>query len=106
MTRDGDIGYPPSIPGVRAARLTLYKQGASRAEAVFDLVADTILGGVAWKPVELIVVINAIGAVSGPTMAVSSGEEQVDERIREVVGRDFLSRLSLRPGIYRIEVGP
>lgn len=106
MTRSGDVGDAPVVPAVRAARLTLYKQGVARAEAVFDLVADSVLGSVVWRPVELIVVIDAIGAVSKPTMAASSGEERADERIREVVGREFLSKLSLRPGIYRVEVGP
>lgn len=106
MTRSGDAGDLAQAPAVRAARLTLYKQGAAQAEAVVDLITDNVLGAVAWRPVELTVVIDAVGMVSRPMMAVSSGEEGADERIREVVGREFLSKLSLRPGIYRIEVGP
>jgi len=108
MTRSGEVGGPVSIPEVRAARFTLYRYGAGAraAEATLDLVADEVLGSNAWRPVELTVVIDATGAVSRPTLMASTGEEQVDDRIRELTGRDFLSNLVLRPGIYRIEVGP
>jgi hypothetical protein len=106
MPRSGELLALPSPPAVRAARFTVYALGASEVTAGFNLVADAVLGSVAWNPVELTVVINAAGAVSWPNMTSSSGEERVDDRIRELVGREFLSKLSLRPGIYRIEVVP
>lgn len=106
MSRSVELAALPSPLAARAARFTVYALGASEAKAAFNLADDAVLGSVAWNPVEMTVVINAVGAVSWPNMIASSGEERVDERVRELVGRDFLSELSLRPGIYRIEVSP
>ncbi len=75
-------------------------------EVARDLVADEEMGPSSWRPVEMTVVFDAVGPVSRPALVTSSGDDRVDDRIRQVVGRDFLSKLSLRPGIYRIEVGP
>jgi hypothetical protein len=106
IARSGELTALPSPPAARAALFTVYTLGASEAKAAFNLAADAVLGSVAWNPVEMTVVVNSVGAVSWPNMIASSGEERVDERVRELVGRDFLSKLSLRPGIYRIEVAP
>ena len=106
MTRSGAVDDALLIPRVRAARLNVYRFGVADAEVTADLVTDAVLSSTAWGPVELTVVIDATGVVSRPTMLNSAGEERVDERIRDMIGRDFVKKLSLRPGIYRIEVGP
>lgn len=106
MSRSGDVGGALVAPLTRAARITLYRQGGSAPEIARDLVADEEMGSRPWRPVEMNVVFDAVGPVSRPTLVTSSGDDRVDDRIRQVVGRDFLSKLSLRPGIYRIEVGP
>jgi hypothetical protein len=107
LSRSGEIG--PAIPladTARKVRFTVYRSGFSIPEAAFDREADGILGLGNWRPVDLNVVIGEVGAVSRPSVTISSGDDGVDEWVRRIVSRELLSRISLRPGIYRVEVSP
>lgn len=106
MTRESSEDNHLFFERGRAARMTVYDVGAHRAVASDDLISDDVLEAVVWRPVELTAVVNEIGAVARPSLVIGSGDEQADERIRDLVGRQLLPKLSLRPGIYRIEVGP
>lgn len=91
---------------VRAARVEVYALGEAERVAAVDLAKASGLGGTAWRPLTLTVLMDAAGAVTRPVVATSSGIDEVDERIRWIVGHELLPRLRLRPGIYRLEVGP
>ncbi len=91
---------------VRVARVDVYALGEVERVVAVDLAKASGLGGTAWRPLTLTVLMDAAGAVTQPVVATSSGIDEVDERIRWIVGHELLPRLRLRPGIYRLEVGP
>lgn len=107
MGRSGEI-EPASLgdlPG-QVIRITLYKSGVAGAEAVFDRKRDGIPAGGNWRPMDLSVVVGEIGAIARPSVITSSGDGGVDEWVRRMVASEFLPKISLRPGIYRVEVSP
>jgi hypothetical protein len=90
----------------RGGRLDVYRSGASERLASIELPADALLESTMWSPVEMSVLIDAIGVVATPKVASGSGVGEVDDRIRTLARRDLLPRLLLRPGSYRLVVGP
>lgn len=94
------------VPATRAARVEVYRMGEAKRQAAVDIVKAAGLGEMTWKPLELSVIIDASGAVAQPVVTTSSGVDELDERIRWIVGHELLPKLLLRPGIYRFEVGP
>ena len=91
---------------VRAARAEIYRAGESGKLAAVDLLRANGLDGVVWRPMELSVWVADTGLVAAPVVVTSSGVDAVDERIRWIVARELLPTLLLRPGMYRLEVGP
>jgi hypothetical protein len=57
-------------------------------------------------PLELSLTVLDTGLLTSPVVVTSSGDGRVDERIRWLANRAFLLKMTLRPGIYRLEVGP
>ena len=74
--------------------------------ASVELPQEPALEAEIWQPVELSVLINAAGAVMSPVITSGSGVGEVDERVRTLVKQELLPRLRLRPGAYRLVVGP
>lgn len=107
MVRSGEI--EPTMPGAplgRMIRFTLYRSGVAAPEAVFDRKGDGILAGGNWRPMDLSVAVGEIGAIVRPSVTTSSGDGRVDEWVRRMVAGEFLPKIPLRPGIYRVEVSP
>ena len=105
LARQGDASVAEQ-GAVRAARVEVYALGEAGRVATVDLAKVSGLGAASWRPLTLTVLLDAAGAVTQPVVATSSGIDEVDERIRWIVGHELLPRLRLRPGIYRLEVGP
>lgn len=89
-----------------AGRIDVHAEGGSAVVATLPLPEDSALDAVAWRPVELSVLINAAGTVASPVVIAGSGVAEVDERLRIMAQRELLPRLRLRPGAYRLVVGP
>jgi hypothetical protein len=64
------------------------------------------IGSELWKPLVLIVLVDANSRCFTPSITSGSGIDEVDEKIRWIVGHELLPTLRLRPGMYRLEVGP
>jgi hypothetical protein len=89
-----------------AGRLDVYRLGEARRMADLALPPDMVLEAATWRPLEMSVLVPAAGAITVSTVTRSSGVEEVDERVRTLVVRELLQRLLLRPGAYRLVVGP
>lgn len=98
------VGGPPAL--VATGRVDVYPRGGRERVASVAVPADATLDGANWQPVELDVLINAAGAVAAPIVTSGSGLGEVDERVRVLTTQEILPRLRLRPGAYRLVVGP
>lgn len=87
-------------------RLEVYPVGQASSSASIELPKLPEVFDAAWTPIELSVIISSTGAVTTPALISGSGVGELDERIRSVVARELLPRLRLRPGAYRLVVGP
>lgn len=107
LSRSGEI-EPATLPKdiARKIRFIIYRSGSSLPEAAFDRKSDETLVLGNWQPVDLNVAIGESGAITRPSVTVSSGDARVDEWVRRVVSTELLTKISLRPGIYRLEVSP
>jgi hypothetical protein len=101
-----DEGVSTAVPRPRVARMEIYREGESSPTAAIDI--DTMGGTVpaSWRPVELSLVVNPAGMVARPAIVTGSGTEDMDQRVRSLVAEDTVLRIGLRPGLYRIWVGP
>jgi len=106
LARSGVDGAAGAGEHFAAPRLDVYARGASAKLASLALPAVLDSLGTAWQPVELSVLINAGGVIASPVVTSGSGVDEIDERVRAVVKQDLLPRLRLRPGAYRLVVGP
>lgn len=91
---------------VRVARVEVYRVGEAGPVATMDISSAEGLASAFWRPLELNVLVDIAGAVGQPVVASTSGVDEIDERIRSIVGRELLPTLLLRAGIYRLEIGP
>lgn len=105
MAREGAPESSGAV-GARLARLEVYSSAGGAMVAARDLVTAEDWPEGEWMPMKFKVLVDSAGVVGGPAMEAGSGNLAIDERIRSIVGRDLLPTLRLRPGIYRLEVGP
>lgn len=87
-------------------RMDVYRSGVAERMVSIELPTDALLESTMWSPVEMTVLIDEVGVVAPPKVASGSGVGEVDERIRTLAKRDLLPRLLLRPGSYRLVIGP
>ena len=106
LARQGEAEASPPGAVNRVATVEVYRANESGRIVAMDITRLEGLDARVWKPLMLTVLIESAGAVTQPAVAVSSGVDEVDERIRWIVGRELLPTLSLRPGMYRLQVGP
>jgi hypothetical protein len=59
-----------------------------------------------WAPFDLVLSIDETGIVALPLIAQTSGSGAADAFFREYLGGGFRAQLRLRPGTYRVTVGP
>lgn len=106
------IGEPdrggPAVPATLAGagRLDVFAAGEAVPVASAVLPADELLASETWRPFELSLVMGIAGPVTPPVVRTGSGVGEVDEWVRSLLAREVLPRLTLRPGPYRLVVGP
>ena len=59
-----------------------------------------------WHPMELLATVDVHGLVGEPVMNAGSGSEEMDSFIQGFLAKDFHLGERLRPGFYRLRVGP
>lgn len=90
----------------RAFQVRVFRVSDKAPQAVVDWGAPGDIAVELWKPLKLMVLINSSSRWTTPSIISGSGIDEVDEKIRWIVGRDLLPTLGLWPGLYRFEVGP
>ena len=106
MARTDGEATSPGSDHMAGARMDVFQQGAATPLAGIELPAEPVLEAELWQPIELSVLVNAAGAVTSPVVMAGSGVGEIDDRVRVLVKQDLLPRLRLRPGVYRLVVGP
>jgi hypothetical protein len=75
-----------------------------------SVLAQALPGAVApagdWAPLEFLVAVNAMGLIGPPQLAHSSGNEAVDAYFRAFLAENFRLGARLRPGLFRVCIGP
>lgn len=105
MSRQGKLaGIPASQQGAMAF-LEVFAAGRVERIAKIELPSAPALAASGWRPLELRVLVNVTGLVASPVIIRGSGLDEVDDYLREVIAKELLSRLRLRPGSYRLIVG-
>jgi hypothetical protein len=59
-----------------------------------------------WAPLEFLVAVNAMGLIGPPQLTHSSGNEAVDGYFRAFLTENFRLGARLRPGVFRVCIGP
>jgi hypothetical protein len=59
-----------------------------------------------WAPLEFLVAVNAMGLIGPPQLTLSSGNEAVDGYFRAFLAKNFRLGARLRPGVFRVCIGP
>jgi hypothetical protein len=95
----------PSLKS-RAARFEIYRGEEVTPEASMDVNELSGLGLANWRPLELSLLVTPAGMMARPSIVTGSGADDVDQKIRALVVDELLFKVRLRPGIYRILVGP
>jgi hypothetical protein len=98
------VADPVVIAG--SGRVDVFPAGESRPIVSAELPPDELLAAETWRPVELSMVVSVAGPVTPPVVRTGSGSEEADQRVRMLLAREVLPRLALRPGSYRLVVGP
>lgn len=101
---------PVSIEGPAAlsgsGRMDVYRSGEAVPQASVVLPNDAVLDATGWRPIEMNLLVNSAGVVATPKITSGSGVTEVDDRVRALARQDLLPSLLLRPGSYRLVVGP
>jgi hypothetical protein len=59
-----------------------------------------------WKPLEMVVAVEAAGMVGEPTVTSGSESEEVDNYFRALIVKQFRVGARLPPGFYTLRIGP
>lgn len=105
LARIADL--PPEVAKpVRGAQVDIYVAGESERMRSYQIGDRELVSTGIWQPAEFMLLISDAGAFASPVLVRGSGVDDVDERIRSIVVSELLPTLLLRPGLYRLEVGP
>lgn len=91
-------------PGAPVCRLLPLNGETEIARA--ELSENPGLGQIEWPPLEFTVLIDAGGAPLMVSPSAGNGGDEIGERIRELIRREIVPALRLRPGLYRALVSP
>jgi hypothetical protein len=97
---------PPALPR-RSGYLRVEEAGTGRvvARAPLARFPGEAFPDKLWSPARFMVLLSDAGVGARPQLVESSGEAEVDERLRALV-RDYVVRLALAEGYYAVTVGP
>jgi hypothetical protein len=59
-----------------------------------------------WAPLEFLVAVNAVGLIGPPQLMHGSGRDAVDAYFRAFLTEKFRLGARLRPGFFRVHIGP
>jgi hypothetical protein len=59
-----------------------------------------------WAPLEFLVAVNAMGLIGPPQLMQGSGNDAVDAYFRAFLAEKFRLGARLRPGFFRVRIGP
>ncbi len=90
----------------RAARFEIYDGDDTGPALAVDVGNLPGSDSASWRPMELSLLVTPAGMVARPSVIAGSGSDETDRRIRAFVTDELLLKVNLRPGIYRILVGP
>lgn len=95
-----------STPAVvsATAQVKVFRFGTGELVSAKAFAVDTGLAEGGWRPFKLMILVNDVGAVGSPSIIAGSGVDEVDEKLRGLVGREWGRALRLRPGSYRLEI--
>lgn len=97
-----DQPAPAAVPAT--ARVKVFRFGTGELVSDKAFVVDAGLAEGGWLPLKLMMLVNDVGAVGSPSIIAGSGVDEVDEKLRGLVGRQWGKALRLRPGNYRLEI--
>jgi hypothetical protein len=103
----GRINYPYKPLAARQAFIEVQQTKTGRTVLAFPVSADQSerLPAVDWKPLEMLIAIEAAGLVGEPTVVTSSDFEAVDNYFRMYVAKQFRLGARLAPGVYALRIG-
>lgn len=86
------------------ARVKVFRFGTGELVSDKAFAVDPGLAEGGWRPLKLMMLVNEVGAVGSPSIIAGSGVDEVDEKVRSLIGREWGRALRLRPGNYRLEI--
>jgi|GEM_PF-705625 len=101
----GRMPLAENRPTAQSARLEIVRLDSGRTVAVRDLAGSPELTAFNL-PVELLAAVDASGFIANPTVVSSSGDQALDSLAVNILARGGQFDVGLRPGIYRISIGP
>ncbi len=105
MSRKGGVAEIPTKQRAESAFLEVFAAGRVERFAKIELPGNPALSASGWRPMEMRVLVNEVGPVASPVIIRGSGVDEVDNYLREIIAKELLPRLRLRPGFYRLIAG-
>jgi hypothetical protein len=104
----GYINYPYTPLSSRLAYLEVLQARTGKVvlSAPLTAAAGERLPSVDWKPLEMVVAVEAYGLVGEPAITTGSDSEEVDNFFRTLISKEFNLGARLAPGFYTLRVGP
>ena len=90
----------------RGAFARVVSAGDGREALAEALPAAKPPGDVPWEPMEFLVAVDVVGVVRPPVLTASSHVPSVDQYFQDYLTRTLHVGERLRPGFYRVSIGP
>lgn len=105
MSHKGELAEIPANQRGDKSFLEVFAVWHVERLAKIELPGDPALSVSGWRPMEMRVLVNEVGPVAAPVIIRGSGVDEVDDYLREIIAKELLPRLRLRPGSYRLIAG-
>lgn len=104
----GYVNYPFTPLNPRLAFLEVVQVGTGKVvlSSPLKLKSGENFPAAEWKPLEMMVAVEASGLVGEPAITSGSESEEIDNFFRTLVTRDFCLGARLAPGFYALRIGP
>lgn len=101
----GEIDVKP-IPVAERSGFLEVKRLRDGETIIAQPLTGLVLPNPDFAPLEFLVVVGSAGLVAEPVLTAGSGWEDVDSHLRSYLAKTFRVGERVRPGIYRILIGP